>query len=340
MDLNLTGSNVTFEFLNLVVKHELELFKLLSLLLQVVDSLILVLYGVLALLDFTSLRAYLLAERISLLDQICQLLLLLVYILLRLLLLRLSLLVVVGHQRQLGLALHARVDDLGKLLLVLLLDAVDILPRLVLNVLPLFLVLGHQLLASFPQSGSLAFLLLELQGVLSLKVLKDLLVVDQKVVESLLELFGLLLLLVVKLLVALVICLLLVRVVLLATGQFSLVVSAHLTELVVVDSFRFAFGVFQGGLAVLEVHFLGFDVGLNSLDFLLSGEKRVLHASLILVLELLDARLQVINVRHVLVSFSLGDQKFVGEMDLDVVTSFTLRILVLDVEDAEDAIMT
>ena len=96
------------------------------------------------------------------LDQIGQLLLLLVYVLLRLLLLRLGLLVVVRHQGQLGLALHARVDDLRQLLLVLLLDAVDVLPRLVLYVLTLFLVLSHQLLTSLPQSGSLALLPLEL----------------------------------------------------------------------------------------------------------------------------------------------------------------------------------
>jgi len=140
------------------------------------------------------------------------------YILLRLLLLRLRLLIVISHQSQLGLALHPRIDYLRELLLILLLDPVDVLPRLVLDVLPLLLVLGHQLLAGLAEGRSLPLLLLQLQCVLSLQVLQDLLMGDEEIMETLLELLGLLLLLVVELLVALVVGFLLVSVVLLATG--------------------------------------------------------------------------------------------------------------------------
>lgn len=140
------------------------------------------------------------------------------YILLRLLLLRLRLLIVIRHESQLGLALHPRINDLRELLLILLLDPVDVLPRLVLDVLPLLLVLGHQLLTGLAEGRSLPLLLLQLQGVLRLQVLQDLLMGDEEIMETLLELLGLLLLLVVELLVALVVGFLLVSVVLLATG--------------------------------------------------------------------------------------------------------------------------
>ena len=48
----------------------------------------------------------------------------------------------------------------------------------------------------------------------------------------------------------------------------------------------------------------------------------------------------MVNVSQVLVSFSLGDQKLVREVNLDVVADLALRILILNVKDAKDAIMT
>lgn len=162
LDLNLTGSNITLKFLNLIVEHELKLLKLLRFLLQIVYSLILVPNRGLSLLYLALLRVDLLDQGVSLLLQIGEFLLLLMYILLCLLLLGLGLLVVVGHECQLGLALHAGVDDLRELFLVLLLDAVDIFPGVVFDLLALFLVLGHEFLAGFAQRGGLSLLLLEL----------------------------------------------------------------------------------------------------------------------------------------------------------------------------------
>lgn len=157
-------------------------------------------------------------------------------VLLGLLLLRLGLLVVVGHQGELSLALHAGVNNLSELLLVLLLDTVNVFPGLVFNVLSLLLVLGHKLLASLSKCGGLALLLLKLEGIFGFEILKDLLVLDKEVVEALLKLLCLLLLLVVELLITLVVCLLLVSVVLFTTSKFRLMVSSHLTELVVVNT--------------------------------------------------------------------------------------------------------
>ena len=53
LDLDLTGSNVTLELLDLVVKHELELLQLLCFLLQVINSLVFITDCCFTLLDFS-----------------------------------------------------------------------------------------------------------------------------------------------------------------------------------------------------------------------------------------------------------------------------------------------
>jgi hypothetical protein len=52
LDLNFSGSNIALKFLDLVIEDELELFELLSLFLEVVNSLVLVTDGGLTLLNF------------------------------------------------------------------------------------------------------------------------------------------------------------------------------------------------------------------------------------------------------------------------------------------------
>ncbi len=53
LDLDLTGSDISLKLLDLVIEHELEFFKLLSLLFQIINSLILVADGSLSFLDLT-----------------------------------------------------------------------------------------------------------------------------------------------------------------------------------------------------------------------------------------------------------------------------------------------
>jgi hypothetical protein len=53
LDFNFTGSNITLKFLDFVIEDELEFFKLLSLLFQIINSLILVADGSLSFLDLT-----------------------------------------------------------------------------------------------------------------------------------------------------------------------------------------------------------------------------------------------------------------------------------------------
>jgi hypothetical protein len=53
LDFNFTGSNITLKFRDFVIEDELEFFKLLSLLFQIINSLILVADGSLSFLDLT-----------------------------------------------------------------------------------------------------------------------------------------------------------------------------------------------------------------------------------------------------------------------------------------------
>jgi len=168
LDLNFSGSNIALKFLDLVVEDELELFEFLSLLLEVVNSLVLVTDGGLTLLNFALLRVDLLTQRVSLLDKVIKLLLLLMNVLLGLLFLVLCFLVVIGHESELSLAFHTSIDDLGKLLLVLLLDTINVLPSLVLNAFTLILVLCGKNLAVLSQSCSFSLLLLKLKSIFCL----------------------------------------------------------------------------------------------------------------------------------------------------------------------------
>ena len=176
LDLDLAGSNVTLELLDLVVKDEFELLKFLRLLLQIVDSLVFVADCCFTLLYLAFLRIYLLTERVCLLNEIIELLLLLMNVLLSLLLLGLSLFVVIGHKSQFSLALHASINNLSQFLLVLLLYPVNILPCLVFNFFSLIFMSIHESLYFLSQLSSLFFLLIKLIGVLLLKVLQDFLV--------------------------------------------------------------------------------------------------------------------------------------------------------------------
>lgn len=73
LDLKLTWSDVSFELLNLVVKHELELLQLLSFLSKVVDSLVLVIDRCCSLLQLTFLRFNCLLQVISQLVELVKL---------------------------------------------------------------------------------------------------------------------------------------------------------------------------------------------------------------------------------------------------------------------------
>ena len=62
LDFKFSGSNISLKLLNLVIKHELKLFKFLYLLFQIVNSLVLILNGSFSLLKFSFLRLDLLSQ--------------------------------------------------------------------------------------------------------------------------------------------------------------------------------------------------------------------------------------------------------------------------------------
>lgn len=62
LDFDFSGSDITLELLDFVIKNEFELFKFLCLLFQIVNTLVLILNGGLTLLDFSLLRVNLLSE--------------------------------------------------------------------------------------------------------------------------------------------------------------------------------------------------------------------------------------------------------------------------------------
>ena len=228
------------------------------------------------------------SKRISLLNKVIELLLLLVNVFLCLFLLCLSFLVIIGHQRELGLALHTSINDLCELFLILLLYSINVFPSLVLNRLSFILVGIHESLDLFSELSGFPLLLLELVGVLLLEVLEDLLVVEKKVVEPLLELLGLFLLLSVQLLVSLMVGFLLVGVVLLSARQLLLVGQPHLSQLLIVHPLHLTFLVLEGRLPLLKIDALCLDIGFDPLDLLLSGVESVLHPALVLILQFLN----------------------------------------------------
>jgi hypothetical protein len=146
----------------------------------------------------------------------------------------------------------------------------------------------HESLNLFSKLGGLSLLLLKFVGVLLLEVFQDFLVMQKKIMKSLLELLGFLLFLGVKLLVSLVVCLLFVGVVLLPASQLLLVGHPHLPQFLVVHSLHFTLLVFESGLSLLEVDAFSLNICFDSLDILFPGEQSVLHPCLIFILELLD----------------------------------------------------
>eukprot|EP00356_Strombidium_inclinatum_P008187 CAMPEP_0170487790 /NCGR_PEP_ID=MMETSP0208-20121228/6521_1 /TAXON_ID=197538 /ORGANISM="Strombidium inclinatum, Strain S3" /LENGTH=383 /DNA_ID=CAMNT_0010762185 /DNA_START=120 /DNA_END=1273 /DNA_ORIENTATION=+ len=118
-DFLLSGANVSLELFNFIIEHELELFKFLSLLLQVDNSLVLILYSSISLLELADLTLDLLFEVVGALEELVQLVVLVFDELLVVVSLGLLLLKVVMDQCQVTLGLHTHIDDLGQFFFVL-----------------------------------------------------------------------------------------------------------------------------------------------------------------------------------------------------------------------------
>ena len=146
LNLDLSGTNISLQFLDLVVEYELELFKLLGLLLEIDDSLIFVLNGGISLRDFTLLTLNLLLEIVCVFEELIEFLCKLFDTFLLAVSLILLIFEVIVDKREITLGLHTLIDDLGKFLFVLVFKDIDFVPSVTLDLFSLlFVLLHHQL---------------------------------------------------------------------------------------------------------------------------------------------------------------------------------------------------
>ena len=175
VELLLTGTDITLQLLNLVVEHKLELLQLLGLLLEVVNPLVFVANGGLALGEFTLLALNVGLQVLSHGDQVGELCLLIGDLGHQLFFVGFAGPVNASHLGKLALAHHSEINDCGELILVPFLDSVNLVPGLVFDLLALVFVLSKKFSNLLLQLTDLLILLLLGEGVFHLKVLKLLL---------------------------------------------------------------------------------------------------------------------------------------------------------------------
>ena len=135
--LDLSRSDVSLKLFDFVVKHELELLKLLRLLLELKYAVVFLLYCLLALQDFLLLRLYLSSYGGYLVYLVSKISLRLVNLLDYIVTLEPRVLEPLLADGQVSLVLHASLNDSCELLLVLLSELVEDLPGPVVVRLPL-----------------------------------------------------------------------------------------------------------------------------------------------------------------------------------------------------------
>ena len=143
LDFELSRPYVPLHLLYLVIEYEFELLQFLSFLLQFIDSVIFILYGVISFFEFALLGINLLPQICGQLRQFSELLVLFIYFSLQLLFLALCFFVFICDQGEICFRLHPCIYDLGKSFLIFFLSLVNIIPGLVFNILSFFFVLLH-----------------------------------------------------------------------------------------------------------------------------------------------------------------------------------------------------
>lgn len=205
----ITWANGVLELFDLVIKHELEFLELLGLFSQGVDVVLLLLDALITLLKFLLLLKDLRLQVLALSNQLLQGLVSLCDLALQFKFgvscrLKLTL-----HFSQLGLRLHASIDDFAEVFLVFLFDDVDLVPSFIFDLLSFLLVFFDHLLEFFLEVLELLVFFLLLVLVLLLHLLALLFLPGALLGDHVLELLDLSELKLVELLVLLVILLLL-----------------------------------------------------------------------------------------------------------------------------------
>ena len=146
LDGHFSGSDFSLQLFDLVIEHELELFQFLSLLLEVLNSLLLLSDSAISLPKLSLLRLDALSQVVRNVYLLLQFVFCVLYFLLLLLNLLLALFVVVGDNSEISLAFHALVDYLSKGFFVGFSHLIDFNPGFVVDSFSLLFVFLHHLL--------------------------------------------------------------------------------------------------------------------------------------------------------------------------------------------------
>lgn len=243
LDCYLTRTDISFKLLDFVIKHKLELLKLLSLLLKVDNPLILILNSRVSFSDLALLTLNLLLEIVGAPKLFIEIFVELFNFFLFFVSFIFLLFEVVVYQSQITFRLHSLINDLGKLFLVLIFKDIYLFPCIVFDFFSLLLMVLHHLLYLAFKPVCLRCLPIQLYPLVLFKLLDDLLVMKTKLVQSFLELSGILILLSLQLIESLKISIHFVSIVDSSSLHFNGVGLLHLVDLIFVHSFHFLLSI-------------------------------------------------------------------------------------------------
>lgn len=268
LNFDFSRPNISLELLDLIIKYELELFKLLSFLLKVDNSLIFVLDGGISLTNFTLLTLNLLLEIVGILEELVEFLRELFDTFLLTVSLIFLILEVIVNKREITLGLHTLIDDLGEFLFILVFEDIDFVPSVTLDLFSLLFVLLHHHFNLLFQPIGLISLPVQLDPLILLQLLDDLLVMQTELIESLLELSGVLIFLGLEFIESLKICVHLFSIVLSSSIHFHTMGLLHLVDLVFVHSLHVLLGLQQLFVSVVILNLFVFDFRSKLADLL------------------------------------------------------------------------
>lgn len=174
LNFKFTRANVSLQFLDLIIKYELELFQLLRFLSEINNPPVFVFDGGITLFELTNLADDLLLQLVGGVVETCELLLFLGNFFLFLFLLVFLFLEVIMDQGQVAFGLHALINDLGKFFLILVLENINSFPSIIFNALSFFFVVLYHKFNFILQSISFLNLTIQLDFLILTQLLDDL----------------------------------------------------------------------------------------------------------------------------------------------------------------------
>lgn len=250
-NLSFSGTNVSLEFLDLVVEHEFELLKLLRLPTKFMNLAVFVLDGVITLFHLNTLTCDSLLQSIGLLVELLQLTIFPDNIVVLELFFLILLLEHIKCKSEVSLGFHTIIDDFTQLFFVLVPQLVNAIPSIILDGLSFISMSLHHPVDFLVQLLSHVVLLIRLHSLILLHLFDDLSVVKGELVESLFESPSVLISLVLELLKPCLISGFLLIVLLLTPLLVKFVLLVHHLELFSLFPFDFLLLGEQTGVSLL-----------------------------------------------------------------------------------------